>query len=282
MKMKMTLAAGALALAFAGQASAAIVSGATGSSSLVLSIWDTTSATSYTGVVGNLDFASFSAGVSGTASALVANSSGFATDTFATNATLTSYLAGVTLGTTLWNVTAVDNSGTGAFGQKALVTTTNANIKAATGSAAVAQQNTTLQAAINNVDAFYTSAGAFGTPATFTSADGAAYAGTGMTTNSKTKLNFDTTATIGSSLNFWYLTPSSTMTTAKASVAQFNGGASAATWTLDAAGNLTFANGAPAVAPVPEPGEWLLMLSGLALIGFIATRRKEEGSVTFA
>ena len=31
-----------------------------------------------------------------------------------------------------------------------------------------------------------------------------------------------------------------------------------------------------AVAPVPEPGEWLLMLCGLGLIGFIATRRKNE------
>jgi hypothetical protein len=34
---------------------------------------------------------------------------------------------------------------------------------------------------------------------------------------------------------------------------------------------------------VPEPGEWLMMFSGLGLIGFIATRRKNQGTnMTFA
>jgi hypothetical protein len=45
---------------------------------------------------------------------------------------------------------------------------------------------------------------------------------------------------------------------------------------------LSYAVAAPVVAAVPEPGEWALMLSGLALIGFIATRRKEDNGVTFA
>ena len=38
-----------------------------------------------------------------------------------------------------------------------------------------------------------------------------------------------------------------------------------------------FYSGSVTVAPVPELSEWLLMLSGLALIGFIATRRRSQG-----
>jgi hypothetical protein len=172
----------------------------------------------------------------------------------------------------------VDATGTG-FKGKQLVTTTNANIKSAANSLASAQANAQTNSAVSVVDQYYTSVN--GGSATGINSSGAAYAAIGLTPNAKNFLSFDTTAIIGSALNFWYVTPSSGGV-AKASVAQFNGGATAATWTLDAAGNLTFANGAPAVAPVPEPHEWLLMLSGLALIGFIATRRKDEGSMTFA
>ncbi|MCL4472128.1 MAG: FxDxF family PEP-CTERM protein [Sulfuricella sp.] len=36
------------------------------------------------------------------------------------------------------------------------------------------------------------------------------------------------------------------------------------------------------ISPVPEPGEWVLMLSGLGLIGFIAARRKRNAGVAAA
>jgi hypothetical protein len=276
MKMKMALMAGALALSMVGQASAAIVSGATGSSSLVLSIWDTTSLTSYTTTLGDLSFSSFAAGVTGTSTTLTASGAAVGNQTFAADALLTSYLSGVNMATTVWNVQAVDNAGAMNFGLLGIVTTTNANIKSAANSLASVQSGTQTKNAIGNVDGYYTAVGAT-TPATFTSASAAAYAGTGLTTNAKTALTFNSTATIGSTLNFWYLTPSAVSGLAKASVAQFQGVGQAATWSLASNGDLTYTVGA-----VPEPGEWLLMLSGLCLIGFIATRRKNEGSMTFA
>jgi hypothetical protein len=65
-------------------------------------------------------------------------------------------------------------------------------------------------------------------------------------------------------------------------VYNFANASGASTWSLAANGTLSYAVAAPVVAAVPEPGEWALMLSGLALIGFIATRRKEDNGVTFA
>jgi hypothetical protein len=53
------------------------------------------------------------------------------------------------------------------------------------------------------------------------------------------------------------------------------------TVTLASNGVLTYTVAGVAVPPVPEPGEWLLMLSGFGLLGFIATRRKNT-SVMFA
>ena len=30
------------------------------------------------------------------------------------------------------------------------------------------------------------------------------------------------------------------------------------------------------ISPIPEPGEWVLMLIGLGMIGFVAVRRKQN------
>lgn len=281
LKMKMTLVAGALALAVAGQANASIVNGDSGSSDLVLSIWDTTTLTSYTADLG-VNMSAFLANVSGTNTALTAGTSSYGSHTFAADALLSSFLTSVNMATTVWNVTAIDNAGTTAFQGKQLLTTTNANIlQGATNSQALGQTNTTLLTAIGN-EGFYVTAAtsAAGSANSVTAASGSnAYAGSNLFgTNGSTKLSFNTTAALGSSLDFWYLTPSTQSANSKATVAEFGNTAGVATWKLASDGTLTYN-----VAAVPEPGEWLLMLSGLGLIGFIATRRRNNaGSMTFA
>jgi hypothetical protein len=281
MKMKMAFVAGALALSMAGQASAAIVTGTTGASNLILSIWDTTTATSYTADLG-ININSFLSGVSGTSTALTANGASVGNQTFAADPLLASYLAGVNTATTVWNVTAIDNFGINGFSVgtpntgKALVSTFSANIKSPANSLASTQSNPQLNTAIGTLDLYYTQANNASGAATSVTA-GAADQYYAATKSGQSFLTSPSTGAIGSTLNFWYLTPSSTSAIQKASVAQFQGVNQAATWTLASNGTLTYTVGA-----VPEPGEWLLMLSGLGLIGFIATRRKNAGSMTFA
>lgn len=273
MKMKMTMLAAALAMTVAGQANASMVTGTTGSSDVILTIWDSVNNTSYTKDLG-INLSSFLSGVSGTSTALTASYS--TNQTFAADALLTSYLSTANTAGLIWNVTAIDNTGSAGFQQHQLITTaaTSANIKSAANSISTVTPNAQVNTAIGVIDA------------TLISANGAAGAATSVTAGSadswiakinqlNTSVAFNTSGAVGSTLNFWYVTPSSTSAVAKASVAEFGGAAAPVTWTLASNGNLV-------VAAVPEPGEWLLMLSGLALIGFVATRRKDEGSMTFA
>jgi hypothetical protein len=280
LKMKMGMLAGALALAVAGQANASMVTGTTGSSDAILQIWDSANNTSYTKDLG-INLSSFLSGVSGTSTALTANSGNATTPVgnqlFTADSLLTSFLSTANQAALVWNVTAVDNTGALNFGLKQLITTTAVNIKSAANSLSTVTQNTQLQTAIGNLDL------------TYSAANGASGASTSVTAGSSdtwiakinqlnTSLAFNTSGTLGSTLNFWYLTPSSTSTIAKSSVAEFGNSQQVATWNLASNGDLTYS-----VAAVPEPGEWLLMLSGFGLIGFIATRRnKNLGGMTFA
>jgi len=92
-----------------------------------------------------------------------------------------------------------------------------------------------------------------------------------------TKTTADTTKTLATAQNFWFLTTSSTSTTAQATKSAFgvdlNGNGSIGTgefgeWSVNmAAGTVTFAN------PVPEASTYGMMLAGLGLVGFMARRR---------
>jgi|CXWL01.1.fsa_nt_gi hypothetical protein len=290
LNLKKTVLAAALTLVVAGQANAANIdmtglsntaagNVAGSGSNLVLSIWDTVNQVSYTRDLG-VSASSFFAGVTGTSTALIAGSGMASTTPFVADALLTSFLSGVNMASTKWNVTGGDSVGTGFMGQQYL-STTNVNIKSVANSLSSTQANSQLNAfgGLTGAQGYFTgantAAGAAAMSVTASpSVNPLAYAGnTTFGTNWSAKSTFDTTAAVGSTLNFWYLTPSSTSTIAKASVAQFGNTAGASTWTLASNGNLTYT-----VAAVPEPGEWALMLSGFGLIGFIATRRRNMNS----
>lgn len=277
LNLKKTVMAAALTLVVAGQANAANIDmtagGANTGSNLILSIWDSVNGVSYTRDLG-VAMSSFISGVTGTTTALTVGSGSPTSLSFSADALLTSFLGTVSAANTVWNVTAGDSVGTGFMGQQYL-STTNVNIKSAN-SLSGTQTNSQLTqfGGLAGAGGYYTSAntvaGAGMSATAGTAVNAGAYAGaTTFGTNWSAKSTFNSTAALNQSLNFWYLTPSSTLATAKASVAQFGNTAGASTWTLASNGTLSYT-----VAAVPEPGEWALMLSGFGLIGFIATRRR--------
>jgi hypothetical protein len=286
-KFKLSVMAGALALAAAGQANAAVTA-----SDLILSVWDTGNLTSYTLDTG-VAMTTFTGGVTGTASTLSAASPYSAgTTTLATSATLASYLSGISsadyaAGDVQWNVVASNGSGTRNFnGTKILTTSNDPNIyngNPLPGNAGVAGTilSAGVKASIANYATSTVTSDAVHTGGTSTDA---AYAGSNYFGNQfGNNTGFINTATLSgtggtSSQGFYFLTPISTSTTAAADVAQFGNIVGHDTVNLSSAGVLSYT-----VAAVPEPGEWLLMLSGFGLIGFIASRRNNQNStMTFA
>ena len=263
MKMKMTMLAGALALSVAGQAGAAILGNSTtpGGADLILNVWDTTSATSYTLDLG-ISLASYVAGTATVPTSWTAD------------ANFTSFLAGATASTTVWNVAGMA-SGT-AFSAYNFLTTAS--------STPGSMSNGVVKSFNSSTDPFMTAvataAGTANSVVVANATNPTAYAGGvgNWSNNFGGKATFSNVAGYGQSLNFYSIKPSSASGIAASTISQFAN----TTFTLASNGTLSYA-GVGAVAAVPEPGEWLLMLSGLALIGFIATRRRNnEGSMTFA
>lgn len=95
-----------------------------------------------------------------------------------------------------------------------------------------------------------------------------------------TKTTADTTKTLATAQNFWFLTTSSTRTTDQAIKQAFgydldgNGSIGAGEfgqWSFNGS-TLTFAN------PVPEASTYGMMLAGLGLVGFMARRRMNRAA----
>ena len=141
MKMKMSLLAGALALAAAGQAFAA-------PSDLYLTVEDTTTGTVYARDLG-VNYSTFQSLVTGSGATLAAASAGNAT--FAADANLTSFLN--TTDSFIWNVTASVVGGATPNAESFMSTTTAAAIP-------TSQLNSSLTNVIGNFGSYYTAMGA--------------------------------------------------------------------------------------------------------------------------
>ena len=287
MKMKLSMVAGALALAVAGQANAVIINNAGLGNTLILSVWDATANTSYTANLGSTIQSFLSnAGVTfgGAANAPAITGADKATNNFSfVDAGLTAFLATDVAANFQWSVVAATNSGGPlGYGTQGILTTTKAPASTvATMTAGNLSGGVGFEG--NYVASVNPLMGAGNSITTTAAAGAAAYVGgfgNGMGNNFGGNAAFSNTAGLGESMSFFFVTPTTNARGQYAGSAnyQFANAAGASSWTLGANG-LTYA----AVSAVPEPSDWLLMLSGVGLIGFIASRRKDQdGSMTFA
>ena len=180
-----------------------------------------------------------------------------------------------------YNVIALDNSNSNTAGGARYLTTAGATFPA------LANLNTNNFSFLNSYVTTNNSRGTHATEvngaSTATSSDaqntyfGKVNGGLGDGDNWAGQTTADTTKTLATAQNFWFLTTSSTTNAHQATKSAFgvdlNGNGSIGTgefgqWSVNAAaGTVSFAN------PVPEASTYGMMLAGLGLVGFMARRR---------
>jgi hypothetical protein len=275
--LKKLAVAAAVSFAFAAPASAAI--GIGDNAGLFLGVYDTVNQASYVrdlGVSINA-FGTQNRPTGGFTTVLDDQ----ATDAFSSNAgtAWTSFLAAASNGTTnlIWDVVAVDSAGTSAADQKRVLYTSTTDAVSVMAAAGIQLTNS----GVNNtapVDTIYVP-GANALLGAATEAFTTNPADPGNYNNAKSN-NLagglavalgTTSASIGQSMGFYYLTRSSATPTAEALSAAFKlGSGEAFQWTLNSAGNLTYG---VSVAAVPEPSTWAMFAAGALMLGGIARRR---------
>lgn len=278
MKLKFKLMAAALALAASAGANAAIVNSQQGNGELFFTIYDIgTDTTEATGANDDrayvLDLGSLLNGglinnwgseATNPSVTLAANKQGFGTIySIGADANLQSFLAASTdLSRLRWNIAAGDSSGT----DRVLTTATSISL---------AQTPVYTQFRSNfasKIDGYLGGVNSAGIPESGSILlDGAGADIPGWGNNFSGGSAFSNAAGLGDSLNFFMLSEKATTgTTTKATVQQYMADANTAMqWTLGNDGNLSYG----AVAAIPEPSEYALMLAGLGMLGFMARRR---------
>ncbi|MDO9449221.1 MAG: PEP-CTERM sorting domain-containing protein [Rugosibacter sp.] len=278
MKLKFKLMAAAVALAASAGANAAeIVNSQGGNGGLFFTVYDigaddasTADDRAYVLNLGSLlnggAISNWGGTITNPSVPLAADKQGFGTIySVGADANMQSFLAASTDTSRLrWNIGAFDVSGT----DRALITAPSiASPGQYTGFRTLGGTADVYLAAINPFLTTSDSAVLLGADANI-SKWGDTIAGRTTTT----PMDFTTTAGLGESLNFYMLSEkfATSNTTVAVTQQQYMADANTAMqWTLANDGNLSYG----AVAAIPEPSEYALMLAGLGMLGFMARRR---------
>lgn len=273
MKMKFKILASSLALALAGQASAALDLPTSNNSSLWLTVWDTSigATKSYTRNLG-LNLNSF---LPNSLSGDKTPESGL-TLNFASDALFASTFTGISSSNLAWNVFGGDAVFGGANGQARVIVTA----PTATANSPSITRASVVNAGVNS-DFFATNllanwgcntanSCAVNDPTVDGAGQGPRWgAGVGGA------IPFNTSGSVGSLLNFYYFAANSAAFGQAESKVAFANSLGRATWTMDANGNATYNLEGVSAVPVPA-AVWLL---GSGLVGLVGVARRRRESV---
>ncbi len=278
MNFKMKALVAAVAVAVTGVANAAIAPASTGNGELFLTVWDETGNRSYVRDLGiamdnfgtqNVTNAvnPFAVNVDLTSSPILPINADANWATFASTGNVSSFK---------WMINAFDAFGGSGPGQLRALYTTKANDEANIALPGNLQNNTNTGLLINSADTFISAVNgvdntvAINNSQIVTDPASAAYGKNLFDLWGVRAASITPFALVGESQNFMYLARSSTSNTAEALIKAYGNTGGLSSWTLAANGDLQFN---PPVAPVPEPGEWAMLLAGLAVVGSMARRR---------
>ena len=272
-------AVGIAVTAFGGNAVAGIATAGSGNSELYLTVWDQAGNKSYTRDLGVFLDSYGTQNAPGAFTTNVDASPAF-TQSFAADANWTAFVgasSAADVANWKWSVVGADFSGTSAANQLRLVYTSQTDDQARAAEPGNLVTNGSIATVMGKQDNFISNLNQADTvPAAnnsyiVTDPSRFGYAGYLDTSFSSTASALNPFATVGTGMNFIYTTRSGSASSIEATFRTYGTAAGGPSqWLLGADGNLNFA---ASVAPVPEPGEWAMLLAGLAVVGSIARRR---------
>jgi hypothetical protein len=252
MKSKFKVLAAAAAFAAAGSANATIQAGATGDGEHVFSVWDTVANVGYVRDLGLLQSAF--------------NPTTQSNQTFAADATLTTFLTGRNRDNLLWNVVASENAGA-----DRLFTTVNA-LPGSVSNGSIGTASATMNSWVAQVNTFPTHNVPGNGSAQLAASDGIAYPGSSQWGTNMGGTFLPNAGAVGDELAFVGFFGVATGTATQIPSQVFRNTFGDSYWTFLSDGTLNFVV-AQDLEPIPEPSTWALMIAGLLGLGAVARRR---------